>query len=119
MTEVTPETVNLTWNNEKIVTEYLITYVPTAPGGLELEFRVPGDQHAATIPELEPGVEYLVQVYAILKNQRSVPVSARVATRKSGAETCHPPRARFTLQSSRGLLGMLLQGGALSPVLWH
>ncbi|KAK1155824.1 hypothetical protein AOXY_G26668 [Acipenser oxyrinchus oxyrinchus] len=80
VTEVTPETVNLTWNNEKIVTEYLITYVPTAPGGLELEFRVPGDQQAATIPELEPGVEYLVQVYAILKNQRSVPVSARVAT---------------------------------------
>ncbi|XP_058861388.1 tenascin-like isoform X3 [Acipenser ruthenus] len=80
VTEVTPETVNLTWNNEKIVTEYLITYVPTAPGGLELDFRVPGDQQAATIPELEPGVEYLVQVYAILKNQRSVPVSARVAT---------------------------------------
>ncbi|XP_041094570.1 tenascin-like isoform X4 [Polyodon spathula] len=80
VTEVTPESVNLTWNNEKIVTEYLITYVPTAPGGLELEFRVPGDQHAATIPELEPGVEYLVQVYAILKNQKSIPVSARVAT---------------------------------------
>ncbi|KAG9354574.1 hypothetical protein JZ751_001287, partial [Albula glossodonta] len=80
VTEVTPETVNLTWVNEMIVTEYLITYVPTAPGGLELEMRVPGDKMAATVRELEPGVEYLLSVYAILNNKRSVPVSARVAT---------------------------------------
>ncbi|KAJ8379675.1 hypothetical protein SKAU_G00004530 [Synaphobranchus kaupii] len=80
VTEVTPETVNLTWVNEMTVTEYLITYVPTAPGGLELDMRVPGDKKAATIRELEPGVEYLVSVYAILNNKRSVPVSARVAT---------------------------------------
>uniref|UniRef100_A0A8C4T7M9 Tenascin C n=1 Tax=Erpetoichthys calabaricus TaxID=27687 RepID=A0A8C4T7M9_ERPCA len=80
VTEVTPETVNLTWHNEMIVTEYLITYVPTAVGGLELDFRVPGDQRAATIQELEPGVEYLVKVYAVLNNQKSIPVSARVST---------------------------------------
>ncbi|XP_064210491.1 tenascin isoform X1 [Anguilla rostrata] len=80
VTEVNPETVNLTWVNEMTVTEYLITYVPTAPGGLELEMHVPGDKKAATIRELEPGVEYLISVYAILNNKRSVPVSARVAT---------------------------------------
>ncbi|MBN3323873.1 TENA protein, partial [Atractosteus spatula] len=80
VTEVTPETVNLTWANEMSVTEYLITYVPTSPGGLELDFRVPGDKRAATIRELEPGVEYLVNVYAVLNNKRSIPVSARVAT---------------------------------------
>uniref|UniRef100_A0A8C9T6N3 Tenascin Cb n=1 Tax=Scleropages formosus TaxID=113540 RepID=A0A8C9T6N3_SCLFO len=80
VTEVTPETVNLTWINEMVVTEYLITYVPTAPGGLELDMHVPGDQKSATIRELEPGVEYLISVYAVLNNQRSVPVSARVAT---------------------------------------
>ncbi|KAM9392083.1 tenascin isoform 2-T2 [Pholidichthys leucotaenia] len=78
--EVTPETVDLSWENEMRVTEYLVTYVPTAPGGLELDVRVPGDQKMATIRELEPGVEYLISVYAVLNNKRSVPVSARVAT---------------------------------------
>ncbi|XP_057688201.1 tenascin isoform X1 [Corythoichthys intestinalis] len=78
--EITPETVDLSWDNEMRVTEYLITYVPTAPGGLELDVRVPGDQKKATIRELEPGIEYLISVYAILNNKRSIPVSARVAT---------------------------------------
>ncbi|XP_036385252.1 tenascin-like [Megalops cyprinoides] len=78
--EVNPETVNLTWTNEMIVTEYLITYVPTAPGGLLLDFHVPGDRKAATIKELEPGIEYLINVYAVLSNKKSIPVSARVAT---------------------------------------
>uniref|UniRef100_A0A672H810 Tenascin C n=1 Tax=Salarias fasciatus TaxID=181472 RepID=A0A672H810_SALFA len=78
--EVTPESVGLSWENEMRVTEYLITYVPTRPGGLELDMRVPGDQKLATIQELEPGIEYLISVYAILSNKRSVPVTARVAT---------------------------------------
>uniref|UniRef100_A0A3B4TSK7 Tenascin Cb n=1 Tax=Seriola dumerili TaxID=41447 RepID=A0A3B4TSK7_SERDU len=78
--EVNPETVDLTWENEMRVTEYLITYVPTAAGGLELDMQVPGDQKMATVRELEPGVEYLISVYAVLSNKRSVPVSARVAT---------------------------------------
>ncbi|KAJ8339423.1 hypothetical protein SKAU_G00362090 [Synaphobranchus kaupii] len=80
VTEVTPESVNLTWANEMIVTEYLITYVPTSPGGLLLDFRVPGDWKAANIDQLEPGIEYLINVYAILNNKQSIPVSARVAT---------------------------------------
>ncbi|XP_051924102.1 tenascin isoform X3 [Hippocampus zosterae] len=78
--EVTPETVDLSWENEMRVTEYLITYIPTADGGLELDARVPGDQKKATIRELEPGIEYLISVYAILNNKRSIPVTARVAT---------------------------------------
>ncbi|XP_053195922.1 tenascin isoform X2 [Scomber japonicus] len=78
--EVTPETVDLSWNNEMLVTEYLITYVPTSPGGLLQEFTVPGDSTDATVKELEPGLEYLINVYAVLSNKRSIPVSARVAT---------------------------------------
>ncbi|XP_033947757.1 tenascin isoform X4 [Pseudochaenichthys georgianus] len=78
--EVSPETVDLSWKNEMRVTEYLITYVPTAVGGLELDMRVPGDQIMSTIKELEPGVEYLISVYAVLNNKKSLPVSARVAT---------------------------------------
>lgn len=80
VTDVTTKTMNLEWANKIKVTEYLITYVPTSPGGLEFDFRVPGDQTAATIRELEPGVEYFVRVYALLRDQKSIPVSARVAT---------------------------------------
>ncbi|XP_008421677.1 tenascin isoform X3 [Poecilia reticulata] len=78
--EVSTETVDLSWNNEMLVTEYLITYVPTSPGGLLMEFTVPGDKTAATVKELEPGIEYLISVYAVLSNKRSIPVSARVVT---------------------------------------
>nr|XP_044989351.1 tenascin isoform X5 [Jaculus jaculus] len=80
VTEVTEETVNLAWDNEMRVTEYLIVYTPTHADGLEMQFRVPGDQTSTTIRELEPGVEYFIRVFAILENKRSIPVSARVAT---------------------------------------
>ncbi|XP_054853586.1 tenascin isoform X2 [Eublepharis macularius] len=80
VTDITDKTVNLEWKNENIVTEYLITYIPTGIGGLELQFRVPGNHTSATIQELEPGVEYFIRVFAILKNKKSIPVSARVAT---------------------------------------
>ncbi|XP_056288376.1 tenascin isoform X5 [Pseudoliparis swirei] len=78
--EVTSDTVDLSWDNEMLVTEYLVTYVPTSPGGLQMEFTVAGDKAAATVKELEPGIEYLINVYAVLSNKKSIPVSARVAT---------------------------------------
>ncbi|XP_067341369.1 tenascin-like isoform X2 [Channa argus] len=78
--EVTADTVDLSWNNEMLVTEYLVTYVPTSPGGLLQEFTVTGDKTSATVKELEPGLEYMINVYAVLSNKRSIPVSARVAT---------------------------------------
>ena len=78
--EVTSDTVDLSWKNEMLVTEYLVSYVPTAPGGLQQEFTVSGDHNSATVKELEPGIEYQINVYAVLSNKRSVPVSARVAT---------------------------------------
>ncbi|XP_077096980.1 tenascin isoform X3 [Siphateles boraxobius] len=80
VTEVDPETVDLAWVNEMLVTEYLITYVPTAPGGLEMEIKVSGEKKTATIRELEPGIEYLISVFAVLNSKMSVPVSARIAT---------------------------------------
>nr|XP_012423094.1 PREDICTED: tenascin isoform X4 [Odobenus rosmarus divergens] len=80
VTEVTEETVNLAWDNEMRVTEYLVVYTPTHEHGLEMQFRVPGDQTSTTIRELEPGVEYFIRVFAILENKKSIPVSARVAT---------------------------------------
>ncbi|XP_035039701.1 tenascin isoform X4 [Hippoglossus stenolepis] len=78
--KVTANTVDLTWTNDMLVTEYLVTYVPTSPGGLLQENKVSGDKTSSTVKELEPGIEYLISVYAVLSNKRSVPVSARVAT---------------------------------------
>ncbi|NXB75197.1 TENA protein, partial [Donacobius atricapilla] len=80
VTNVTDKTVNLEWKHENLVNEYLVTYVPTSSGGLDMQFTVPGNHTAATIHELEPGVEYFIRVFAILKNKKSIPVSARVAT---------------------------------------
>ncbi|XP_016344557.1 tenascin-like isoform X1 [Sinocyclocheilus anshuiensis] len=80
VTEVDPETADLAWVNEMLVTEYLITYVPTAPGGLEMEMKVSGEKKTATIRELEPSIEYLISVFAVLNSKMSVPVSARIAT---------------------------------------
>ncbi|KFW11452.1 Tenascin-R, partial [Eurypyga helias] len=80
VTNITDKTVNLEWKHENLVNEYLITYVPTSSGGLDMQFTVPGNQTAATVHELEPGVEYFIRVFAILKNKKSIPVSARVAT---------------------------------------
>nr|XP_031306162.1 tenascin isoform X10 [Camelus dromedarius] len=80
VTEVTEETVNLAWDNEMRVTEYLVVYTPTHEDGLEMQFRVPGNRTSTTIQELEPGVEYFIRVFAILENKKSIPVSARVAT---------------------------------------
>lgn len=89
VTNVTDKTVNLEWKHENLVNGYLITYVPTSSGGLDMQFTVPGNQTAATIHELEPGVEYFIRVFAILKNKKSIPVSARVATCEFNSPCIH------------------------------
>ncbi|XP_037389029.1 tenascin isoform X2 [Pygocentrus nattereri] len=78
--EVNPKTMNLTWTNDMLVKEYLVTYVPTTPGGLEMDFRVPANQTSATLTELEPGIEYSVNVHAVLNSDKSIPVNVRVRT---------------------------------------
>lgn len=88
VSEVTSDTVDLLWRNQMLVTEYLVTYAPTRPGGLLQEFTVSGDKTAATVQELEPGLEYIINVYAILSNKRSIPISARVATGTTSTLVC-------------------------------
>ena len=63
------------------VTEYVISYQPTALGGLQLQQRVPGDWSGVTISELEPGLTYNISVYAVISNILSLPITAKVATR--------------------------------------
>ncbi|KAG5285547.1 hypothetical protein AALO_G00004640 [Alosa alosa] len=77
---VTERTIDLEWEGSVVLTDYLITYVPTSPGGVQLEIRVPGNVTNGTIKELEPGIEYTINVYAVLNNVISVPVTAQVST---------------------------------------
>lgn len=79
---MTERTIDLEWEGSVVVTDYLITYVPTSPGGVQLEIRVPGNVTNGTIKELEPGIEYSVNVYAVLNNVISIPVSSQVSTCK-------------------------------------
>lgn len=77
---VTERTIDVEWEGSLVVTDYLITYVPTSPGGVQLEMRVEGNVTNTTIKDLEPGLEYNINVYAVINNVISVPISALVST---------------------------------------
>lgn len=77
---VTERTIDLQWEGSSVVTDYLITYVPTSPGGVQLELRVQGNVTNITISKLEPGLEYNINVYTVNDDVISVPVSTIVST---------------------------------------
>lgn len=79
---MTERTIDLEWEGSVMLTDYLITYVPTSAGGVQLEIRLPGNVTNGTIKELEPGIEYNINVYAVLNNVISIPVTAQVSTCK-------------------------------------
>ncbi|XP_051789090.1 tenascin-R isoform X2 [Erpetoichthys calabaricus] len=78
--------IDLEWEGPLIVEDYLIAYMPTTPGGVQLELRVPGNWTSCTLGELEPGVEYNISIYATLDNVHSAPVSVQVSTYLSPPE---------------------------------
>uniref|UniRef100_A0A9L0RUG2 Tenascin-R n=1 Tax=Equus caballus TaxID=9796 RepID=A0A9L0RUG2_HORSE len=51
---ISDRSIELEWDGPMAVTEYVISYQPTALGGLQLQQRVPGDWSGVTITELEP-----------------------------------------------------------------
>ncbi|XP_013928507.1 PREDICTED: tenascin-R-like, partial [Thamnophis sirtalis] len=65
------------------VTEYVISYQPAVPGGLQLQQRVPGDWSTVTLKELEPGLTYNISIYAVISEVLSAPVGVKVATQLS------------------------------------
>ncbi|XP_048212856.1 tenascin-R isoform X1 [Perognathus longimembris pacificus] len=80
---ISDRSIELEWDGPMAVTEYVISYQPTALGGLQLQQRVPGDWSGVTITELEPGLTYNISVYAVISNILSLPISAKVATHLS------------------------------------
>ncbi|XP_069497242.1 tenascin-R [Ambystoma mexicanum] len=80
---VSDRSVDLEWGGPMVVTEYVISYQPVMPEGIQLQQRVPGDWSTATIKELEPGLTYNVSVCAVINDVLSAPVSAKVTTQLS------------------------------------
>ncbi|XP_070252519.1 tenascin-R isoform X2 [Myotis yumanensis] len=80
---ISDRSIELEWDGPMAVTEYVISYQPTALGGLQLQQRVPGDWRGVTITELEPGLTYNISVYAVISNILSLPITAKVATHLS------------------------------------
>ncbi|XP_051554686.1 tenascin-R isoform X2 [Myxocyprinus asiaticus] len=77
---VSEHTIDLDWEGSRILTDFLITYTPTTPGGVQLEIRVPGNITNTTIKGLEPGLEYKINVYAVINDIISSPMNTLVST---------------------------------------
>lgn len=75
-------TIEIEWEGSPVVTDYLITYVPTSVGGVQLEIRVQGNVTNTTISNLEPGLEYNINIYTVIDDVISVPVSTVASTCK-------------------------------------
>ncbi|KAL0966051.1 hypothetical protein UPYG_G00290180 [Umbra pygmaea] len=77
---VTEHTIDLEWDGSALTTDYLVTYVATSPGGVQLEIRLPGNITTCTIPDLQPGIEYNANLYAVVNNVISLPANVQVST---------------------------------------
>nr|XP_043883712.1 tenascin-R isoform X3 [Solea senegalensis] len=77
---VTDRTVDLEWEGSVVLTDFLVTYTPSSPRGVQLEMRIPGNTTTCTISGLEAGMEYNINVFAVINNSISVPDSITVWT---------------------------------------
>ncbi|XP_053739847.1 tenascin-R isoform X5 [Synchiropus splendidus] len=77
---VTDEAIDLEWEGSVVLTDFLVTYTPSSPGGVQLELRLPGNTTTCTISGLDAGMEYNVNVFAVINNSISAPASITVST---------------------------------------
>nr|XP_057922116.1 tenascin-R isoform X3 [Doryrhamphus excisus] len=77
---VTDTAIELEWEGSVVLTDFLVTYTPSSPGGVQLEMRMPGNTTSCTISDLEAGLEYNINVFAVINNSISVPASITVTT---------------------------------------
>uniref|UniRef100_A0A8C7YQW0 Tenascin R (restrictin, janusin) n=1 Tax=Oryzias sinensis TaxID=183150 RepID=A0A8C7YQW0_9TELE len=77
---VTDHTINLEWEGSIMITDFLVTYTPSTPGGVQLEIRIPGNATSCSISGLEAGLEYNINVFAVINNSISIPASITVWT---------------------------------------
>ncbi|XP_077412009.1 tenascin-R isoform X2 [Vanacampus margaritifer] len=77
---VTDRDIELEWEGSVVLTDFLITYTPSSPGGIQLEMRLAGNTTSCAIADLDAGMEYNINVFAVINNSISVPASITVAT---------------------------------------
>ncbi|KAG8014153.1 Tenascin-R, partial [Nibea albiflora] len=77
---VTDRTIDLEWEGSIVLTDFLVTYTPSSAGGVQLEIRIPGNTTTCVISGLEAGMEYNINVFAVINNSISVPASITVST---------------------------------------
>nr|XP_033493917.1 tenascin-R isoform X3 [Epinephelus lanceolatus] len=77
---VTDRTIDVEWEGSVVLTDFLVTYTLSSPGGVQLEIRIPGNTTTCTISGLEAGMEYNINVFAVINNSISVPASITVST---------------------------------------
>ncbi|XP_044075891.1 tenascin-R isoform X3 [Siniperca chuatsi] len=77
---VTDRIIDLEWEGSVVLTDFLVTYTPSSAGGVQLEIRIPGNITTCTISGLEAGIEYNINVFAVINNSISVPASITVST---------------------------------------
>ncbi|XP_028328123.1 tenascin-R isoform X3 [Gouania willdenowi] len=77
---VTDQTIDLEWEGSVLLTDFLVTYTPSSPGGVQMEIRLPGNITSCTISGLDPGLEYNINVFAVINNTISGPASITVWT---------------------------------------
>nr|XP_046264235.1 tenascin-R isoform X3 [Scatophagus argus] len=77
---VTDRSIDLEWEGSVVLTDFLVTYTPSSAGGVQLEIRIPGNTTTCTISGLEAGIEYNINVFAVINNSISVPASITVST---------------------------------------
>ncbi|XP_061878554.1 tenascin-R [Entelurus aequoreus] len=78
--EVTDTAIELEWEGSVVLTDFLVTYTPSSPGGVQLELRMPGNTSSCTISDLDAGLEYNINVFAVINNSISAPASITVTT---------------------------------------
>ena len=67
---------------------YQSIFLPVSLSGVQLEIRIPGNITTCTISGLEAGMEYNINVFAVINNSISVPASITVSTCKCSLTNC-------------------------------
>uniref|UniRef100_A0A671WTR9 Tenascin R (restrictin, janusin) n=1 Tax=Sparus aurata TaxID=8175 RepID=A0A671WTR9_SPAAU len=71
---VTDRTIDLEWEGSVVI------FLPVSLSGIQLELRIPGNITTITVTNLEAGIEYNINVFAVINNSISVPASITVST---------------------------------------
>lgn len=144
---VTDRSVDLEWEGSVVLTDFLVTYTPSSaggrqrasslllqkgalihtshflpvsPSGVPLEIRIPGNTTACTISGLEAGVEYNINVFAVINNSISVPASITVSTCKCVSLCCSKEMFFWKQKgcSTRDVFGVNLITAVCLPLCW-